>query len=76
MESDEEVINFHFQKRFEELEAMLSDELAERHARLDEEDMDAYDYSGANTPTVKDETLPESESQEQSAEEGCLRSLR
>ena len=54
MESDEEVINFHFQKRFEELEAMLSDELAERHARLDEEDMDAYNYSGANTPTAED----------------------
>ena len=35
MESDEEVINFHFQKRFEELEDLLSIELSERHARLD-----------------------------------------
>ena len=52
MESDEEVINFHFQKRFEELEDLLSIELSERHARLDEADMDQFDYSkGASEST-------------------------
>ena len=69
MESDEEFINFDFQKRFEEVEELLSNELAERHARLDEVDMDTYDYSGASTQTSEDAASPESESLDQSAEE-------
>ncbi|MDP6464690.1 MAG: FliH/SctL family protein [SAR324 cluster bacterium] len=69
MESDEEVINFDFKKRFEEVEELLSNELAERHARLDEVDMDTFDYSGASTQTSEDAASPESESPDQSAEE-------
>ena len=44
MESDEEAINFNFQKRFEELEQALNEELSERHARLSEVDIDAHDF--------------------------------
>jgi hypothetical protein len=64
MESDEEVINFHFQKRFEELEELLSNELSERHARLEEVDMDAYNYSNGNSTSPEKEPEPSEETEE------------
>jgi hypothetical protein len=63
MESDEEVINFHFQKRFEELEELLSDELSERHARLEEVDMEAYDYSDGKRIIHEEEPEPSEKSE-------------
>ena len=68
MESDEEVINFHFQKRFEELEDLLSIELSERHARLDEADMDQFDYSKGNSESTDAESTAASEAVEPSEE--------
>ena len=68
MESDEEVINFHFQKRFEELEDLLSIELSERHARLDEADMDQFDYSSGASESKHVESTAASESEEPSEE--------
>ncbi len=68
MESDEEVINFHFQKRFEEIENLLSIELSERHARLDEADMDQFDYSKGNSESTDTEATSASESAEPSEE--------
>ena len=59
MESDEEVINFHFQKRFEELEEELKEELGERHSVLDKVDIDAYDFGG--TETKVDGTVSDTE---------------
>ena len=64
MESDEEVINFHFQKRFEELEDLLSIELSERHARLDEADMDQFDYSKRTSERTDAESTAASEALE------------
>ncbi len=61
MESDEEVINFTFQKRFEELEEKLSKELAERHARQDEVDMDAHDFSASPAKESLAAVPPENE---------------
>ena len=68
MESDEEVINFHFQKRFEELEDLLSIELSERHARLDEADMDQFDYSKGTSESKEAESTAASEAVEPSEE--------
>ena len=68
MESDEEVINFHFQKRFEELEDLLSIELSERHARLDEADMDQFDYSKGASESKDAESTAASEALEPSEE--------
>ena len=73
MESDEEVINFHFQKRFEELEEELKEELGERHSVLDKVDIDAFDFGGMETKvegTVSDaEGEPFSRDKKASSEE-------
>lgn len=45
IETDENVINFSFEKQFEAIETRLSQQLAERTARMNEVDMDAYDFS-------------------------------
>ena len=63
-----EVINFHFQKRFEELEDLLSIELSERHARLDEADMDQFDYSKGTSESSDGESTAASEALEPSEE--------
>lgn len=44
-ETDENVINYSFQKQFEDIEEMLSRKLADRSATLHEVDMEAYDFS-------------------------------
>ncbi len=44
IESDEEVVNHSFQHQFEELENLLSQKLLERYARMNDVDMDAYDF--------------------------------
>ncbi len=58
----------HFQKRFEELEDLLSIELSERHARLDEADMDQFDYSNGASESTDVEPTGASESAEPSEE--------
>lgn len=45
IETDESVINFTFQKQFENIEEMLSRKLSERQGRLHEMDFDKYDFN-------------------------------
>ncbi|MBF0237683.1 MAG: hypothetical protein HQM12_08275 [SAR324 cluster bacterium] len=45
IETDENIINYAFEKQFAAVEDALSRKLAERHSRLNEVDMDAYDFS-------------------------------
>ncbi len=44
IETDETVVNFHFQSQFEHLEEVLSRRLSERQARLHEVDIDSYNF--------------------------------
>ena len=55
VETDETVINFHFQKQFEAIEAALSQKLEERQTQLYNVDMDAYDFDAPpNLPLAND----------------------
>lgn len=45
VETDETIVNFHFEKQFEAIEDALSRKLSDRQAHLYEVDMDAYDFS-------------------------------
>lgn len=59
IESDEEVVNHSFQNQFEELENLLSQKLLERYARMNDVDMDAYDFGGGTATSGEPPALAE-----------------
>ncbi len=59
VETDETIINFHFQKQFEHIEEILSRTLSERESHIHSVDMDAHDFSLPQTEPVVDNGLPQ-----------------
>ncbi|MBF0287805.1 MAG: hypothetical protein HQM14_08305 [SAR324 cluster bacterium] len=59
IETDETIINFHFQKQFEHIEEVLSRALNERQSHLHSVDMDAHDFSLPPTEAATEDELPE-----------------
>lgn len=55
IETDEDLVNFTFQKQFEDVEELLSRKLSERHAGMYNVDIDSYDMASLPEAPISDE---------------------